>query len=74
MASSSASTYTTFARILSSYHEQYPDPSSSSSAASTSQLDAPVQRDAVLDEEGGMLSALMGSLEETFVLRSDFSC
>ncbi|KAL7418442.1 Nucleoporin nup84 [Cryptotrichosporon argae] len=57
------STYATFAKVLSSYHGQYAE------AGPSSQLDAPIRRDAVLDEQGGLLTALMGSLEET--LRQD---
>ncbi|OCF38190.1 nuclear pore complex protein Nup107 [Kwoniella heveanensis BCC8398] len=56
-----ATPYQNFAKVLSSYHHQYAEAGPSSS----SQLDSPIRYDAVLDEEGGLISALMGALEET---------
>jgi nuclear pore complex protein Nup107 len=60
MSVSSPSPYQSFAKILSSYHEQYAEPGPSSV-----QLDSPMRSDAVLDEEGGLLVALMSAIEET---------
>lgn len=48
-----------FAKILSSYHQKYAE-----AGPSSAQLDTPIRYDAVVDEEGGMISALLGSLEE----------
>jgi len=52
------SPYTSFAEILSRFHGQY-----SEAGPSSAQLDAPIRYDVVLDEEGGMIESLMGSLE-----------
>lgn len=60
MSVSSPSPYQSFAKILSSYHEQYAEPGPSSV-----QLDSLMRSDAVLDEEGGLLVALMSAIEET---------
>jgi hypothetical protein len=62
MTSSSSTPYVSFAKILSSYHERYAE-----AGPSTLQLDSPMRHDAVLDEEGGLLMALMGAVEETCV-------
>lgn len=50
----------TFAKVLASYHSKYAE-----AGPSSAQLDSPIRYDVVLDEEDGMISALMGSLEET---------
>lgn len=55
---SAANPYQSFAKIFSSYHEQHGGPSSI-------RLDTPLRYDVVLDEEGGLLASLMGSIEET---------
>lgn len=52
------SPYTSFAEILSRFHQQY-----SEAGPSSAQLDAPIRYDVVLEEDGGMVEALMGSLE-----------
>lgn len=51
------STYQAFAKVFSTYHEQY------AAGPSSRQLDAPLRHDAVLDEEGGMLVSLMAAVE-----------
>lgn len=48
-----------FAKIFSNYHQKYAE-----AGPSTAQLDTPIRYDAVVDEEGGMLSAILSSLEE----------
>ncbi|KAK8853177.1 hypothetical protein IAR55_003879 [Kwoniella newhampshirensis] len=60
MATSSHTPYQTFAKVFSSYHDQY-----AKAGPSSNQLDSPIRADAVLDEQGGLIIALMGSLEET---------
>ncbi|WWD19594.1 hypothetical protein CI109_104056 [Kwoniella shandongensis] len=60
MAASSSNPYQTFAKVFSSYHDQYAE-----AGPSSNQLDTPIRFDAVLDEDGGLINALMGSLEET---------
>lgn len=57
---SSASPYRSFAKAFTLYHAQYADP-----GPSTQQLDAPIRLDVVLDEQGGLVAALMDSLEQT---------
>lgn len=57
---SGPSPYTTFAEIISRFHGQYAEAGPSSTAA---QLDSPIRYDVVLDEDGGMIETLMGSLE-----------
>ncbi|WVQ84716.1 hypothetical protein IAT38_006873 [Cryptococcus sp. DSM 104549] len=57
--------YQTFAKVLSNYHDRYSDPGPSSS-----QLDSPIHHQAVLDEEGGLINALMASLQETITSKS----
>ncbi|WVR00241.1 hypothetical protein IAU59_007383 [Kwoniella sp. CBS 9459] len=57
---SPATPYQNFAKVLSSYHHQYAE-----AGPSSSQLDSPIRYDAVLDEEGGLIGALMGAIEET---------
>ncbi|ODN81544.1 hypothetical protein L202_01963 [Cryptococcus amylolentus CBS 6039] len=54
--------YTSFASLLASYHHQYSQPGPSNAPQ---QLDSPLQLDAVLNEDGGLINALMGSLEQT---------
>lgn len=56
---SGPSPYTSFADILSRFHGQYSEAGPSTAA----QLDAPIRYDVVLDEDGGMIETLMGSLE-----------
>ena len=56
---SNATTYQAFARIFTSYHDQYSEP-----GPSNRQIDAGIRYDAVLDEQGGLLASLMGALEE----------
>lgn len=46
-----------FAKILSSYHQKYAE-----AGPSSTQLDTPIRYDAVVDQ-GGMLSAMLDSLE-----------
>ncbi|WRT70272.1 uncharacterized protein IL334_007267 [Kwoniella shivajii] len=57
---SSSTPYQAFARVLSTYHDQY-----SEAGPSSSSLDSPIRYDAVLDEQGGLIRALQGALEET---------
>ncbi|WWC91661.1 uncharacterized protein L201_006607 [Kwoniella dendrophila CBS 6074] len=57
---STTTPYQNFAKVLSSYHDQYAEAGPSNSSS----LDSPIRYDAVLDEEGGLIRALMGSLEE----------
>nr|XP_019044194.1 nuclear pore complex protein Nup107 [Kwoniella bestiolae CBS 10118]OCF23124.1 nuclear pore complex protein Nup107 [Kwoniella bestiolae CBS 10118] len=52
--------YQNFAKVLSSYHDQY----SEAGPSSSSSLDSPIRYEAVLDEEGGLIRAFMGALEE----------
>ncbi|RSH80942.1 Nucleoporin nup84 [Apiotrichum porosum] len=52
------SPYSTFADILSRYHSQYTE-----AGPSSAQLDTPIPYDVVLDQDNGMIEALMGSLE-----------
>ena len=54
--------YASFAKILSSYHSEYAEPGPSSL-----RLDAPLRYEAILDESGGMINSLMGSIEEKYV-------
>lgn len=49
-----------FAKIVSSYHEQYGE-----AGPSSIRLDTPLRADVILDDEGGLITSLMGSLEET---------
>lgn len=58
MGDTAASPYASFAEILSRFHGQYAE-----AGPSSAQLDAPMPYDVVLDEDGGMVEALMGSLE-----------
>lgn len=60
MVTQSASPDATFAKVLANYHSKYAE-----AGPSSAQLDSPIRYDVVLDEESGMISALMGSLEET---------
>ncbi|WVR07722.1 hypothetical protein IAU60_004764 [Kwoniella sp. DSM 27419] len=55
----SSTPYQNFAKILSTYHAQY-----SEAGPSSSQLDSPIRYDAVLDQEGGLIRALMDALED----------
>ncbi|WVN84934.1 uncharacterized protein L203_100071 [Cryptococcus depauperatus CBS 7841] len=56
---SQSTPYISFANIIASYQEQY------SNAGQSSQLDSSLNYEVVLDEEGGLISALMACLEET---------
>ena len=60
MVTTGASPSQSFAKIVYSYHEQYGEPGPSSQ-----RLDTPLQPAVILDEDGGMIASLMGSLEET---------
>ncbi|OWT37305.1 nuclear pore complex protein Nup107 [Cryptococcus neoformans Bt1] len=51
--------YSSFASLLAAYQEQY------SHAGPSTQLDSPINHEAVLDEQGGLIASLMESLEET---------
>ncbi|KAE8539556.1 hypothetical protein D1P53_004658 [Cryptococcus gattii VGV] len=51
--------YSSFASLFAAYQEQY------SQAGPSTQLDSPINHEAVLDEQGGLIVSLMGSLEET---------
>ena len=62
MSASAASPYSSFAKVLTAYHDRYAEAGSSSS-----QLDTPIRVEVVLDEEGGLISALMKALEESCV-------
>lgn len=62
MVTTGSSPSQSFAKIVYSYHEQYGEPGPSSQ-----RLDTPLRPDVVLDEEGGLIASLMGSLEETSV-------
>lgn len=57
-----SSPYQAFARIFTSYHDQYSEP-----GPSNRQIDSSIRYDAVLDEQGGLLASLMGAIEEEFV-------
>jgi nuclear pore complex protein Nup107 len=52
--------YQSFAKILTSYHDQYAE-----AGPSSAQLDAPIRYDAVLDADGGLIISLMRAVEET---------
>lgn len=56
------SPYEAFAHIFSAFHDNQQQ-----AGPSSKQLDSPIPYDRVLAENGGMLSALMGSLEELYV-------
>lgn len=57
--------YQAFAKVFSSYHDQYGDAEAGpSSGSSKHQIDSLIRYDAVLDEEGGLLSSLSRSLAE----------
>ncbi|KAK4685830.1 hypothetical protein P7C73_g4306, partial [Tremellales sp. Uapishka_1] len=56
-----STTYGSFAKILSSYQQQYAQPQ----AGPSKQLDSPLQYDVVLDEEGGLIHSLESAIEET---------
>ena len=62
MTTNTSTPYQSFAKILTSYHGQYAE-----AGPSSSQLDTPIRRDVVLNEEGGLITSLMTALEETFV-------
>jgi nuclear pore complex protein Nup107 len=62
----SSSTYSTFAKVITSYHEQYGSTTSSIAGPSKSPLDAAIRYDIVLDEEGGLVRSLMDAVEETW--------
>ena len=51
-----------FAKIISSYQDQYGDPGPSSH-----RLDSPLRPDVVLDEEGGLITSFMAAIEQTCV-------
>ncbi|WWC71980.1 uncharacterized protein I206_105939 [Kwoniella pini CBS 10737] len=65
----SPTTYQNFAKVLSSYHDQYAE----AGPSNTSSLDSPIQYEAVLDEEGGLIKSLMGALEEGIKSKSPTS-
>ena len=62
MSSSISDPYHSFAKVFTSYHDQY-----ATAGTSSSQLDAPIRHDAILDEEGGLIVSLMSALEEMYV-------
>lgn len=56
--------YQAFAKIFSSYHDQYAEQEAGpSTGLSKQQIDSFMRSDAVLDEDGGLLSSLSRSLE-----------
>jgi nuclear pore complex protein Nup107 len=57
-----ATPYPSFANVFTSYHKQYAE-----AGPSSSQLDSPMRPDVILDEEGGLITSLIGSLEEMCV-------
>ncbi|WVQ67012.1 uncharacterized protein L199_005204 [Kwoniella botswanensis] len=57
---STSTPYQNFAKVISSYHDQYAEAGPSNSSS----LDSPIRYEAVLDEEGGLIRAFMGALEE----------
>ncbi|ORY33501.1 putative nuclear pore complex protein [Naematelia encephala] len=59
------SPYTSFAKVFGAYHEQYAEPQAGPS--SSKQLDTALRYDVVLDEEGGLLTSLMSSLEQSLL-------
>lgn len=63
MATASTGSYQAFAKIFSSYHDQYADAQAGPST-SRRQLDSVIRYDAVLDEEHGLLASLVQSLEQ----------
>lgn len=66
MSGSSSTPYHSFAKVFTSYHEQYAE-----AGPSSSQLDSVLRRDVVLDEEGGLITSLMRSIEEMSVSLHD---
>lgn len=54
--------YQSFAKVFTSYHEQYAE-----AGPSSSQLDSPIRHDIVLAEEGGLIDGLMKTLEDRYV-------
>ncbi|ORX40632.1 nuclear pore protein 84/107 [Kockovaella imperatae] len=61
--SSHLSASQSFAKVFSSYHEQYAE-----AGPSSAQLDTPIRYDVVLDEEGGLVTSLMGTLEQAIII------
>ena len=61
MTSKLHNTSQSFAKIFSSYHEQYGEP-----GPSTLRLDHPLRSDVILDEEGGLITSLMVVLEQRY--------
>jgi nuclear pore complex protein Nup107 len=57
-----ATPYTTFARVFTSYHDQYG--TNEAGPSRSSQIDSAIRYDIVLDEEGGLVKSLMSAVEE----------
>lgn len=58
-----SSPYQAFAKTFAAYQDRYAE------AGPSTHLDSPLRHDVVLDEEGGVITTLMRSLEDLCVLK-----